>query len=378
ARGMVKFYVDGSLRGSPRHENAGSIAASSRPLAIGDRLGSNYRGFPGRIDEVRVLQGAWDYRPFSVEPRGSLVFLRHAASSSVALAIANRTGQRVAHSAIDLSVAGATARVEPVVLQHESKTVVQREFNTALRPGEYDWTIRLSVPDWPEPNREYRSITKIPVSIVARALPYQMPVVMWGIGGTDHVVRELPRLRQLGFTHCLGLRVDYGRIWEKGSTAHVGEPADLLAARRMLDEALRHNVRIIASLSPGRWLRDASVGRPYLRVDRQGRPYARRDVSGLFPRVQQFCYDVGAAVGRDFGDHPAFDAALLHTEVRGDSQVSFHPTEVEAYRRFAGTEPPPEVTNKNGVDYRKLDDFPADRVVPDDDPILKYLSWFWT
>ena len=63
--------------------------------------------------------------------------------------------------------------------------------------------------------------------------------------------------------------------------------------------------------------------------------------------------------------------------MRGESQVSFHPEEREAYRKATGLEIPDEVRIKNGVDYKKLPNFPENRVIPDDDPILKYLSWFW-
>ncbi len=82
-------------------------------------------------------------------------------------------------------------------------------------------------------------------------------------------------------------------------------------------------------------------------------------------------------MSRAYGDHPAFSAALLHTEVRGESQVSFLPIEKEAYRKATGAEIPEQVTTKNGVQWQKLVDFPKSRVIADNDPILQYLQWFW-
>ncbi|MFM7604515.1 MAG: hypothetical protein ACKO8Z_04880, partial [Prosthecobacter sp.] len=79
-----------------------------------------------------------------------------------------------------------------------------------------------------------------------------------------------------------------------------------------------------------------------------------------------------------YGDHPAFSTALINTEVRDASQPSFSPTEVEAYKKFAGMDIPAEAVNRGGVDWKKLHDFPADRVITDDHPILKYYRWFWT
>lgn len=71
-------------------------------------------------------------------------------------------------------------------------------------------------------------------------------------------------------------------------------------------------------------------------------------------------------------------AALIDSEVRDSSQPSFSQFDREAYRQFAGTDIPEEVVIKNGVQWTSLKGFPADRVVPDDHPLLKYYRWFWT
>ncbi|MFG0261555.1 MAG: hypothetical protein ACF788_04115, partial [Novipirellula sp. JB048] len=141
--------------------------------------------------------------------------------------------------------------------------------------------------------------------------------------------------------------------------------------------ALENDIKVIASMSPGSWLRKAEVGKPFRRLDRTGKEYERTDISGLFQRVQDFCFHTGAAIGRAYGDHPAFAAALLHTEVRGASQLSFHPQEVAAYREATGAEIPAKINHKSGVQYQQLADFPQDRVIPDDHPVLQYLRWFW-
>jgi hypothetical protein len=84
------------------------------------------------------------------------------------------------------------------------------------------------------------------------------------------------------------------------------------------------------------------------------------------------------SVAKAYGDHPAFTTTLIDSEVRDNTQVSFNSVDMEAYKKFAGTDIPAEVTAKWGVDWTKLKDFPADRVIADDHPILKYLRWFWT
>ncbi len=68
---------------------------------------------------------------------------------------------------------------------------------------------------------------------------------------------------------------------------------------------------------------------------------------------------------------------LIHTEVRDQTNLCFHPDDLQAFRRHAGFDIPPEATSKSGVRYASLKNFPADRVVPDDHPLLVFYRWFW-
>ena len=66
-----------------------------------------------------------------------------------------------------------------------------------------------------------------------------MPVVQWGVGGVSNIVKELPRLKQIGFTHCLGLDVDQYQIWQT----------------KQPQEELRDDQRreVVAALGRGAW-----------------------------------------------------------------------------------------------------------------------------
>ncbi len=78
---------------------------------------------------------------------------------------------------------------------------VEFSFDTTLRPDTYPVTVSVSVP-----GETTRTMTETSsVILVPRSLPQQMPVVMWGIGGVKEVLTELPRLKQIVFTHCLKL-----------------------------------------------------------------------------------------------------------------------------------------------------------------------------
>jgi hypothetical protein len=52
--GTGAFFVDGSPAGSERKTDYGRISPGRHDLVLGDRVGSYYHGFPGRIDQVRL------------------------------------------------------------------------------------------------------------------------------------------------------------------------------------------------------------------------------------------------------------------------------------------------------------------------------------
>ncbi|MCA9132139.1 MAG: LamG domain-containing protein [Planctomycetales bacterium] len=379
AQGTVGFFVDGGAMGSETKAGLGPMAPAVRDMAIGDRLGSNYNGFPGFVDEVRITSGTREFRPVAFEPEvARVVVLRGQEGVVLRGEVVNQTGQPLEEVAVTIvkpnSVPqSAIFRSVPA----GGRLPVQFSLDASLKPGEYDLQFTTRLAKWGLHDSGYEGQAVLPFVIVPRPLPQRMPVVMWGVYGVEAVEQEIPRLKEIGFTHCMGLRADYQRIWEGGATALPASPKDIRRGREMLDTALENDLKIIVGTSPGRWLRTADAGKPFRRVDRQGKIDERHDVSGLFEPVKQFCFHTGAALGRAYGDHPAFAAALMHTEVRGESQVSFHPEEVEAYRQAHDAAIPDEVQNKNGVDYRKLKDFPQNRLIADDNPILQYYRWFW-
>jgi len=114
-----------------------------------------------------------------------------------------------------------------------------------------------------------------------------------------------------------------------------------------------------------------------LRVDRKGATQKKNGVCGLLPGMEKYCYNVGASVAKSFAPFPAFQAALVHTEVRDEAQPCFHREDVEALRRATGIELPSEVSAKWGVQHRGLKGFSQSRVVSDDHPLYVYYRWYW-
>ncbi len=371
--GIVRFYRDGSTIGQVVRQGRRAVAAGSHDLSIGDRIGSSYGGFPGFIDEVRVSNRALEFSPASMTMTAErLTWIRHEKSPEVQIAVRNLQNTTLRKATLSLSGnAHSLDAMEVPNLEPGETHVFTRLFDTSLRPDDYELRARLTVPgDPPIASDEF-----LRLKLVGRPLPHRMPVMMWGIGSPAEFARELPRMQRLGFNQCLGFGADYDSIWKAGKPLPANSPETIVATNRMLDEALANDFGIAATLYAGYFLKQ----RPELaRVDRQGKPYARHDCNAALSGLAKFSENVGASVAQTYGKHPALVAALVNSEVRDDSEVSFSEFDRERYRAFAGREIPAEVITKWGVTWKTIPDFPADRVIPDDHPLLQFYRWFWT
>ncbi len=373
AAGTVRFFRNGSSVGTVSHPGRRAVAAGSHGLSIGDRVGSSYGGFPGYIDEVRVCNGALEFSPALIELSVErTVWIRNESAPSVSITVRNLQTEPLSDAKLSLSKSGFAAEVVDLPKLDAGGThVISRPFNTKLRPDDYELSARLTLPGDPPIIRE----ESLRLKLMPRPLPHRMPVMMWGIGSPTEFALELPRLKELGFNQCLGFSPDLDAIWKARKPVPANTPAAIQATNRMLDTALANEVGIAATLYAGYFLKQ----RPeLLRVDRNGKPYARHDSNAALPGLAEFSENVGKSVGQTFAKHPAFVAALVNSEVRDDSEVSYSEFDRAAYRQFSGRDIPDEIVTKSGVAWNTLKDFPANRVIPDDHPLLTFYRWFWT
>lgn len=370
--GTVHFYRNGEAFGGRTSAVRRAISPGPLGLSIADRTGSNYGGFPGVLDQVRLSSGIREFGRARLEvatPRRT--YRRFERAAPVVAKIQNLSTEPITDGRLTVTGGGPARRIDLPAIAPTTVYEVPIDFDTALRPDRYDLVVRLEVPGVIPTAREVRQS----IEVVPRPLPHRMPVMMWGIGGPEGFAEELPRLLDLGFTHCLGFGPEEYAIWKAGKPIDPISGPRAESVRRMLDLALAHQFGIAANLSPGHALVKEKA---LQRVDRSGQPYSRVDLNASLPGLYEYCENVGISVARAFGDHPALQAALIDSEVRDSSQPSFSQFDREAYRLFGGTDIPEEVVSKNGVPWTSLKDFPADRVVPDDHPLLKYYRWFWT
>ncbi|HOJ23367.1 MAG TPA: LamG domain-containing protein, partial [Armatimonadota bacterium] len=369
--GTGRFFVNGQPAGKTVHEGRGPITPGNYDLVLGDRYGSTHSGFPGYLAQVRLSNGIVPYftGPLEVTPGvGRTAFVRMEKDASFSLTVSNDTDKPLTNGQVQVVFGGNTRRITLPNLAPNQEQVVPIPVDTSLRPDSYPLTVTATaVAD----GREYRTEKEFQITIVPRPLPDQMPVVMWGTG-------DIPRLKQIGFTHRLVYLTDYGKIWEAGEPTEAMTTGAIAERARMLDELLVNGLGAAVYIYPGRWvMNNKKLQEQFQRVERTGKPRGNKDVCASFPEIQQYAYNAGASVARTFGHFPALQAALVHSEIRDGTDLCFHPHDQEAYRRETGLEIPAEVQSKSGVRFSSVRGFPARQVVPDDHPLLQFYRWFW-
>lgn len=371
--GTLSFFQDGHSLGGATKAGRGSIWPGGHFLSLGDRVGSYYHGFPGLMDEIRITEGVREFRPMTVtQEHVRCAFERMEPSPVLKYRLANRRRGPITAIEAVIGIPGLPEKAYQIeAIAPGGSQVLEYPFDTRLRPDTYpvSVTFRFSEGDCTYSDSEHFSI-----ELVARKPPFRMPVVMWGIGGIDGVLTNMRALKEIGFTHCLGLQCDYQKIWEAGAPVPAVSDSVLASSRRMLDQAFTQGIGIVISVSPGAWLE----GKPsFLRTGPSANSYDRPNTCCTFPEVQAFGQNVGASIVQTYGDFPAFNAALIHTEVRDGTQICFHEHDKALYRAATGQSFPENLGTKNGVSYSKIPGFPENRVLPDDDALLQFYRWFW-
>ena len=368
--GTGRFFLNGRPMGRTVHAGRGPIAPGQYDLVLGDRYGSLYVGCPGYLDEVRLTKGLVpDFAGAGAgRVRATTCLRAREPQPHVAVRVVNATSQPLSNVRLDVSVGNDARTIPAPNLAAGAEQIVEFPVDSTLRPDAYPLKVRAAAQGL---DRPYQAEEELTVTLVPRALPHRMPVVMWGGG-------DFETLQAIGFTHQLVSPVDEGPIWEAGQPTVATSSERVAEMARQLDEHLVRGMGAIANLDPGRWVTsDPKRKEQYQRVNREGKPYEADNVCGLFPEVQAFAYNVGASVAQTFGHFPALEAALIDTEIRDSTNLCFHEHDRAAYRAASGAEIPAEAVSTSGVHYTKIADFPADRVVPDNHPLLNFYRWFW-
>ncbi len=309
----------------------------------------------------------------SVQVVGRTAFARMEKNARLQLKITNTGNQPLPRTVLQVHVSETTDQDQDHHLPHLApgeSTVCSLPVNTGLRPGSYQGKVVVK-----DAKKEPIRIADIHFHIVPRPLPNQMPVILWG-----HTVEQsagsLSDLKQIGFTHQLTSVANDAHIWENGAESGALPPPAAEKQRGHLDQLFLHQIAAIGSVAPGRFV--ISEHPEYQRTDRAGKYYPRANADGNFPRVKEFSFEAGKAIASTFQDDPALQAALIHTEIRDGTRLSFTDVSRAAYRAFSGQEIPSYITSPRGHTFQEIQGFPANRVVADNHELLAFYKWFWS
>lgn len=354
--GGVAFFLDSQPAGIGFEEQCGALRAGDQPLNIGDSIASP-ASFPGDIDEVRLCAGVRGFSAFSINISGERhVWERMGRSLPLKINCTNLRARPLIGANMTFEAAGISQSFIFPDLEPGASHISEFGPDTALKPGSYKLEVSIG-------SGSSRVSRMTEFEIVPRRTQ-MLPVIMEGARQED-----LPHLRELACTHWIGLtNVDAPYLGATDRHHH-------LKVSSRMDEGLAFGLRTVAALAPWRVL--ISDGSQY-RIDREGRAYLPTDLNAFGGKLAGLAEVSAQRLMVAFRDYSTWSGVLLDSAPRSEAQPGYSAAEKEAYRKYSGQDIPSVVKGGGGVDWRKLPDFPVDRMLPDNHPVLRYYRWFWS
>ncbi len=353
--GKGAFYLDSYQVGGGQHECA-AIQPGAQPLSLGNDL-SLTQPFQGVVDEVRLCAGVRGFAAWELSISAARkVFQRMEKPLPMKVRLVNLRPQALMGADMSFVVSGVE---QSFILPDLSPGQVhETEFSpdTAMKPGSHTLEVRtgqgaLQVRKWQD------------FLIVPRTAEV-FPVIVDGASESD-----LPKLQGLACTHWTALgNVDAPYLGPHDRHHH-------LQVQPRMDLGLVSGIRTVAALAPWQVLmQDARMHR----LRRDGQAWSPVDLDAANGGLSSLTGNVGQRLMVAFREYASWAGVWLNAEPRSRAQPGFSVSEMEAWRKVSGTEIPAEILSGSGVDWQTLPGFPADRVVPDDHPVLRYYQWFWS
>jgi hypothetical protein len=354
--GGVAFFLDSQPVGTAFEERCGALQAGDQPLHIGDSIAPP-ASFPGDLDEVRLCAGVRGFAAFSLDiGSGHHVWERMARAMPLKITCTNHRARPLIGANMTFEAAGVSQSFIFPDLEPGASHVNEYGPDTALKPGSYTLEVSMGTGSG--------RVSRVTEFEIVPRRTQMLPVIMQGAGRED-----LSHLRELACTHWIGMtNMDAPYLGASERHHH-------LKVRPRMDEGLAFGLKTVAALSPWRALMsDASQHR----IDRAGRAYEPGDLNAFGGKLPGLAAVAAQRLMVAFRDYPTWAGVWLDSTPISEAQPGFSAAEREAYRKFSGQDIPNEVQGGGGVDWRLLPDFPADRMLPDNDPVLRYYRWFWS
>lgn len=269
----------------------------------------------------------------------------------------------VGRQAFERGEAGAALKLQVV----GSDAVFSVPVETRLKPGMYDVPAPIA---GRLPSGEDVVATNSVQVRIGPTFADRMPAVLWGMGaGAVGTVKDV---RDFGFTH----------VFIDGKSLSFSAPAtSQSAAQRIIDRydgALSEGMRMMRAVNV-QYPVEGEARKRFYRMLRGGEeptdPREIRQPEVSNPELLEYGRRTVAADNEAVGYHPAFAGVNVSSEQRDLSFPSFN-TEHLRYKAETGRDVPPEVRGRK-ADFNLAQARFPDGVVPTDDPLYAYYSWFW-
>ncbi len=301
---------------------------------------------------------------------GRRAFLRGEKNAILKLEVLNAGKADLKKIALKIKGEGVAISKDWGALQKGEKQIVEIPIPTLLRAGEYSPLVEVQA------DGAATAQQKFSFHIAART-PDRLPIELWGFVDKPYITHDM--LRDNGITRVFDLYgMSEASIFQKGAPILASDGGTTAQSEwEKLDSALTKGLELGAIFDePTFYMKDEK----YWRVNRDGTPNTEKpNVLGLRPEAIKFAENLGKSAVSWYGPHPAWTHTLLFSEARDAADISYSQLERDAYKKWSGgLEIPDTIETKYGVNYKTLKNFPATRVVPDDNEILKFYKWFWT
>ena len=187
-------------------------------------------------------------------------------------------------------------------------------------------------------------------------------------GSSDRISEDLVRS---GFNTVIDYSVGYWDLWNDAPKSDIRRRAAI--RKDHLDNYLRLGLGSVIQLRYSHAKSNFFERCPRIRKD--GSRGKQLDAANpLFVETSRHAIREEA---RTLEGHPAVVGAQTASEIRDSSEPSYTPAMRAAYEAYSGRDVPEEAAGRNPPSWKTLKDFPKDRVVPDDYPLLDFYRWTW-
>lgn len=372
-QGTGMFFLNGKVIGKKTFEGKGPSAPGLRDIGFGERTGSTFAGLPGYVAQARLVKGIsnrLNYLGLTLEhPYKRTAFERMEKGQKLKFKIDYLLGGKIP----DLNISyfdGLSEKIFKFTANDDSSSA-ELELPLPCHGKVAAYIYKVHASGQREDGVKFESTVSFDYHICAR-LPEFMPIVLWDSSKLDNI-------KNTGFTHSL-VWMDHldKAAWDKAEPLPYNHSFD--STKETLNKMMVMGLRALAKMSPSSYFSGqpeyAEIKKDYLCLNRDGTK--NRRVNFSLPRLQEHSFNAARSMANSLHMYPQVDMILNDSEFRDNTQLSFRPEDKEAFTKATGMKDIHEkILVKDGVKYSTIKDFPASRIIPENDPILTYYRWFW-